>query len=46
MQKHATKYYTPDEYLALEEVAEYRSEYYNRVEFKNREKNDSPKPSL
>ena len=28
MQKQATKYYTPEEYLAIEEAAEYRSEYY------------------
>ena len=28
MQKYAEKYYTPQEYLALEEGAEYRSEYY------------------
>ena len=28
MQKHATKYYTREEYLAMEDAAEYRSEYY------------------
>jgi len=28
MQKQGTKYYTPEEYLAMEEAAEYRSEYY------------------
>ncbi|RMD86186.1 MAG: Uma2 family endonuclease, partial [Calditrichaeota bacterium] len=28
MQKTAKKYYTPEEYLALEEAAEYKSEYY------------------
>lgn len=28
MQKQATKYYTPEEYLAMEQAAEYRSEYY------------------
>jgi hypothetical protein len=28
MQKQARKYYTPEEYLALEETAEERSEYY------------------
>ena len=28
MQKPATRYYTPEEYLALEETAEYKSEYY------------------
>lgn len=28
MQKPATKYYTREEYLALEEAAEYKSEYY------------------
>ena len=28
MQKPAKKYYTPEEYLALEEVAEFKSEYY------------------
>lgn len=28
MQKHATKYVTPEEYLAIEESAEYRSDYY------------------
>lgn len=28
MQKLAKKYYTPEEYLALEEAADFRSEYY------------------
>ena len=28
MQKLATKYLTPEEYLAIEETAEYKSEYY------------------
>lgn len=28
MQKYAEKYYTPEEFLALEEGAKYRSEYY------------------
>jgi len=28
MQKLATKYLTPEEYLAIEEAAEYKSEYY------------------
>jgi Uma2 family endonuclease len=28
MQEHAKKYLTPEEYLAMEETAEYKSEYY------------------
>jgi Uma2 family endonuclease len=28
MKKQADKYYTPKEYLAVEEAAEYKSEYY------------------
>jgi Uma2 family endonuclease len=28
MQQPARKYYTPDEYLALEQAAEFKSEYY------------------
>jgi len=28
MHKHALKYLTPEEYLAMEETAEYRSDYY------------------
>jgi Uma2 family endonuclease len=28
MHKHALKYLTPEEYLAMEETAEYKSDYY------------------
>ena len=28
MQKQASKLFTPEEYLALEEAAEFKSEYY------------------